>query len=236
MEELELNNDMNNNISIEEEQNKFLETTLGKTINTGLNIGLRYLLPDIVEDQVIEIKDEILENGFKDGVKKAIDSAIDLGKSAMGILTGNFENVSQVQTAIKAGGIIDSLSNGIDMVVNKVVEKGKISYSLGNVIKQGKNTLLNTITKNIENEFDKQIDSLEKINKYSENWTSYYNNKDFEGMEKEYNKIKDKLKDVIPMENTIKEARRIENLHMLIKNNGNNFNLSQEQIELASIL
>jgi len=44
------------------------------------------------------------------------------------------------------------------------------------------------------------------------------------------------LKELIPMENTIKEARTIENLHNLIKNNGKDFNLSTEQQELAKML
>ena len=41
-------------------QNSFLQSTLGKIINTGLNIGIRALLPNVIEDQVIEIKDAIL--------------------------------------------------------------------------------------------------------------------------------------------------------------------------------
>ena len=53
---------------------------------------------------------------------------------------------------------------------------------------------------------------------------------------KENQKIKDRLKEVLPIEQTIKQAKQIENLHLLIKNNGQDFNLSQEQLELAGIL
>ena len=55
-------------------------------------------------------------------------------------------------------------------------------------------------------------------------------------MEREFKKMKEKFKEILPMENTIKEARTIENLHTLIKNNGRNFDLSEEQKELANIL
>ena len=55
-------------------------------------------------------------------------------------------------------------------------------------------------------------------------------------MEREYEKIKEKLKEVMPLENTIKEARTIENLHMLIKNNDQNFNLNNQELELAKML
>ena len=64
-------------------QNNFLESTLGKLVNTGLNVGIRALLPNVIEDQVIEIKDAVLNSGFKEGVNQAIKSAIDLGKSAL---------------------------------------------------------------------------------------------------------------------------------------------------------
>ena len=68
------------------------------------------------------------------------------------------------------------------------------------------------------------------------NWKKYFENKDFEGMEKEYQKIKKVSKDLIPIEKTISDVRTIENLHNLIKNNGQDFNLTQEQLELAEKL
>jgi len=236
MESLEITNNLSNNLNLEKQQNNFLETTLGKTINAGLDIGLRCLLPDLIEDQVIEIKDTIIKNGFKEGIKQAIDSAIDLGKSAIGIFNGKFENISQVQNAVKTGGILDNVSELINTVVNKTVNSGKISNSLGTVIKKGKNVIIDNISKNIENEFESQLDSLEKINKYSNNWKNYYQNKDFDGMEREYGKIKEKMKDIIPIENTIKTARIIENLHCLIRNNNREFNLTEEEMELAKVL
>ena len=49
-------------------------------------------------------------------------------------------------------------------------------------------------------------------------------------------KIKEKIKDIIPLENTIKQTRNIENLHLLIKKNGRDFNLSEEELKLAEIL
>ena len=90
-----------NNVINKQEQRDFLETTLGKTINFGLDLGLRALLPDFIEQQIIDIKDIFMEEGFSNGVKKLLSSAIDFGKSAAGIVTGNFENISQVQTAIE---------------------------------------------------------------------------------------------------------------------------------------
>lgn len=236
MNNLEVENQITNDVSIENKQRNFLQTNIGKAVNTGLNIGLRYILPDVIEDQVIEIKDSFLQNGFKEGVQTAIDSAINFGKSALGIVTGNFENVQQMQTAVKSGGIIDEISNVLNFTINKVVNSGKIPYALGSAIKTGKNAILNNITKNIESEFENQVNQIEKLNKYTNNWKDYFNNKDFDGMQREYDKIRGKMKETAPIENTIKTARVVENLHKLIKNNGKNFDLTSEELELAKML
>ena len=55
-------------------------------------------------------------------------------------------------------------------------------------------------------------------------------------MQKEYKKIKTVLPDILPIENTIKEVRKLENVHLLIKNNGKNFALTNEQLQLANEL
>ena len=233
---LENNLKNENNINIGEKQNNFLESTLGKTINFGLDVGLRALLPNYVEDAVIEIKNTLLKEGFSEGAKQLVKSAIDIGKSAIGIFTGNFDNISQVQNAIKNGGIIDGVSDLTDNVLNKTVSSGKLSSEIANTIRKGKNIILDSVSSKIEQEFNSQLDAAEKLQKYSSNWKEYFNNRDFDGMQKEYIKMQEKLKILIPMETTLKQARTIENLHILIKNNGQNFNLSDEQMRLAEIL
>ena len=229
---IEINNNLNNEI----EQVNFLETTLGKTINTGIDIGIRALLPDYIEEQVIDLKDNLVKYGLKEGIKKSIDDAINLGKSAMGIVTGNFENISQVQEAIKSGGIIDNISNLLDHIINEVYKKGLINSTISKTIKQGKNSILNNVEKNIENTFNKQINSLEYTKKYINNWKEYFNNKNFIGMEKEYKKIEKEISNLIPIEKTINDVKTIKNIHNLIKNNGQDFNLTKEQLELAEKL
>lgn len=229
---IEINKNLNNEI----EQNNFLETTLGKTINTGIDIGIRALLPDYIEGQIIDLKNNLIKYGLKEGIKKSIDDAINVGKSAIGIVTGNFENITQVQDAIKSGGIIDNVSNLLDVVINKVYKNGLINSTVAKTIKQGKNSILNNVEKNIENTFNKQINSLENTEKYINNWKQYFNNKNFEGMEKEYKKIEKEINNLIPIEKTIGDVRTIENLHKLIKNNGKNFDLTSEELELAKML
>ena len=141
--DVSITNELNSkNIEIEKEQNNFLETTIGKIINTGLDVGIKFLLPDFVENEVIEIKDTIIQEGFKEGIKKAISEAIDLGKSTIGVVTGKFENIGQMQKAVETGGIIDSVSTGIDKALYKINENGKLNSNIVNVIKKGKNLIL----------------------------------------------------------------------------------------------
>ena len=49
---------------------------------------------------------------------------------------------------------------------------------------------------------------------------------EYEKIEKEYNKI-------IPLENIINETKKVKAIHNLIKNNGQNFNLTEEEEKLA---
>ena len=52
---------LENNLVNEKEQNNFLETTLGKTINTAIDIGIRALLPDFIDDQIINVKNNLIK-------------------------------------------------------------------------------------------------------------------------------------------------------------------------------
>lgn len=229
---IEIENKLENEIS----QRNFLETTLGKTINTAVDIGIRAILPDFIEEQIINIKDNLINYGLKDGIDKTIKEAIDIGKSAIGIVTGNFENINQMQNAIKAGGVIDGISSVLDIAIDKINKKGLINNNISKTIKEGKKIILNSVEKNIENTFNKQSKELENTNKYINNWKKYFENKDFSGMEREYNKIEKQLNNLVPIEKIINEARKIDILHNLIKNNGNDFNLTKEQLELAEKL
>lgn len=233
---MELEQNIQLNLINEKNQKDFLNSTLWKTINNGIDIGLRYLLPDLIEDEIIELKDNLINFGLKDGIKKSIDSVIETGKEAIGVLSGNFENVTQIQKAVKNGGIIDKISDVLDVVIEKGEEKGKINSSIGRALKKGKSSILSSVEKNIETTLNNQINSAKKVEKYINNWNEFYNKKDFSGMQKEYNKMQIELKELVPIENTLNNARYIENIHNLIKNNGKNFNISIEQLELAKKL
>ena len=71
-ENVEVKNDLSNTkqsglvVEIGEKQNKFLESTLGKIINTGVDDALRAVLPNAIENELIGIKNVIINDGFKE--------------------------------------------------------------------------------------------------------------------------------------------------------------------------
>lgn len=229
-------NKKENDLVSEKEQNNFLQTTLGQAINGALDLGLRAVLPNLLEDGIINVKNTILEEGFREGIKTVINEAVSLGKSVTGIFTGKFENVSQMQMAIEKGGIIDSTSELLDNVLSVIKKKKILPNNVVSLIKQGKNLILDNVNENIESTITNQSKEIEKISTYSKNWKEHYENRDFEKMEKEYKKLEKSLTKVMPLEETIKQAREIENLHNLIKNNGQNFEISEIEKQLAKKL
>lgn len=230
----EKNIDLQNNLKTVQEN--FLKSNLGEVINNAVDIGLKAVLPDLVEDEIINVKNTMLENGFREGLNEAIKTVIDFGKSAMGILTGNFENINQINIAVKKGGMIDTVSDLLDKTIEKVEDKNLINKATAKLIKKGKNNILDSVSAKIEDNLENQIKNVEKIKSYSEKWQQAYENKDFDTMSKNFKNIEKYLKNTIPLENTIKEARKIENLHTLIKNNGENFNITEEEKKLAEKL
>ena len=108
--------------------------------------------------------------------------------------------------------------------------------NIKNVIKNGKNVLLNNVSNNIKKELDEQVEYVKKLESEVSEWKEFYNNKDFDGMEKAYKRIEKQYEKIVPLENLINETKQVKVLHELIKNNGKNFDLTSEELELAKML
>ena len=55
-------------------------------------------------------------------------------------------------------------------------------------------------------------------------------------MSQEYEKIEKEFNKIIPLENVINETKKVKAIHNLIKNNGQNFNITEDEVRLASNL
>lgn len=178
----------------------------------------------------------MIKEGFGEATKVAIDNAIDLGKSFVGIFTGTFENISQIKKAVQAGGLIDGISDVLDKAISWAKDKKYITSSQSKLIKQGKKEIMKSIENGVDNTLEDQVEAVEKIDGYIEKWNKYYKEQNFQNMQYQYEKIKEKLETTLPIEEILNKARKVENLHELIKNNGQNFELSNEELELVNIL
>ncbi|MBR2240652.1 MAG: hypothetical protein IJ890_04680 [Clostridia bacterium] len=230
-----LDNKILNDLNLNNLQNNFLQTNIGQIANGAIDLGLRYLLPDYVENEIIEVKDALISGGIKEGINKAIENAIEIGKKAIGIESAEFKNIEQAEKSLEQGEIINGISDSLDFVLDKLSSSNIISKNVTNIIKNGKDFILNNFSADIDKEFVEERKAINKIEKYINNWEKNYNNKNLEGLQKEYNKIEKQMKKILPLENIINNVNKIRNINELIKNN-ENFDFDDVYLELAKKL
>ena len=231
----ELGNKISNGIELIKEQDNFLKTNIGQVINSAVDIGLKAFLPDFIENEIIDVKNSLIQGGLNEGINSAIDNAINIGKKALGLNNESLKNIEQAKSALKNGNLINGVSNSIDIVLNSLSKNKMLSENIIQIIKNGKNLILNNADKNVENDFNNQIKTCQKIEKYIENWEKAYRKKDLDVLNKEYNKIEKQMKKILPLENMINNVNKIRNLNNLINNN-KDFDFSSVYLDLAKKL
>lgn len=214
----QLTNDMKNN-EISKNQNDFIGNMFKNAINFGVDLGLKSLLPDLIEDQVIDIKNSILEGGFKEGVNTLVKKVNEFKNSITGIFTGNFNNIEEIHTATKQGGIIKTVSKGLSKGIDAGVKSGAIPKSIGGILKAGKTTMLNEFSNSLESQMRKEIQKFDILNDLNKKWYDALDQRDFDKMTKYTEKISVLSKDLVKFSNIINETKKIEELHNFIKEN-----------------
>ena len=214
----QLTNDIKNN-EISKNQNDFIGNMFKNAINFGIDLGLKSLLPDLIEDQVIDIKNSILEGGFKEGVNTLMEKVNEFKNSITGIFTGNFNNIQEINTATKQGGIIKTVSKGLSKGIDTGVKSGIIPKSIGGILKAGKTTMLNEFSNSLESQMRKEIQKFDILNDLNKKWYDALDQRDFDKMTKYTEKISVLSKDLVKFSNIINETKKIEELHNFIKEN-----------------
>ena len=214
----QLTNDIKNN-EISKNQNDFIGNMFKNAINLGVDLGLKSLLPDLIEDQVIDIKNSILEGGFKEGVNTLMKKVNEFKNSITGIFTGNFNNIQEINTATKQGGIIKTVSKGLSKGIDAGVKSGIIPKSIGGILKAGKTTMLNEFSNSLESQMRKEIQKFDTLNDLNKKWYDALDQRDFDKMTKYTEKISALSKDLVKFSNIIIETKKIEELHNFIKEN-----------------
>lgn len=218
------------------DNNNFFTTTFGKIINNSIENGIKSLLPEFIENDVIEIKNTLISHGVPEAIKQLVNKVMDLGKNTVETIKNGLANVGQLDEVFKEGNLINGVSEIIDFFTNIAEKNNLLSDNIIELIKNGKNIILNEVSSEIKKEINTENTNLKKLEDYNKKWRIAYNNKDFKTMEKNIKKINKLMENIAPIKNVINEANTIKNLHTLIENNGQNFNISIEEEEIAKLL
>lgn len=221
---LEIENNVNvdeRDVEIGKSQNNFLKDIFLGSINFAVDTGIRAVLPNLIEDQVIDIKNSIIKNGFKEGMKTLVEKVKEFGSSFLGIKKGNFNNLEEMDIAIKNGGILKSISKGLNYGIDAARKKGIITKDMSKVIKSLKTTTINTISNNIKNKMLEEVKKIERIEKHQELWYKAFGNKDISNMKKEIKKINSLKSEIVKFEKIINNIEKMNNIQKIIGENNN---------------
>lgn len=213
------------------QQNNAISEILNNVINWSIDEGIRYILPDSIENEVIKVKNDILNGKMQQKITGAIENIINFGKEKINNEKKEISNVEDIEKILKSPDTIKVLSETIEKIL-----EGKNLNNIGSKDLNDKSLISKNIEDNLNSELEKQINSINKIENYKVEWYKNFDNKDFEAMNKTYKNIKKEFKNIIPLENNIKEIRKIENLNELVKSKGGDFNITKEELELANKL
>lgn len=198
---------------------KFCEK-INKTIDNIYNEILKVFLPDSIEDKVIKIKDQL-------GLSQLSRRVADFTKDIINNKDEKKENK-------------DMNDLDIEKETSKIISTIKDSYNLStgqvNKLEKNKDNIVNKIEQELDKEIKNYVNTFQKNDKYINEWKEFYKSKDFKNMEKIYKKIEKNMKDIVPLEEKIKEVRELENIHLIIKKKGGDFNLTNEELELTKRL
>ena len=223
----------------ETEQKEFLDTTIGKIVDAGLDFAISTFVPDLIEKPVSNLKDKLLSWDFNKEKETISSGALEQTKkseenSGKEVDIGNV--VANLKDFLKEEKTINSFSKIIDAAIKELVDKEKISSNVSKMVKEGKNAVVEKIKEKIDHELDGQIVYVEELKEQTEKWKNYYQEKDIKNMKAVSKKIDSLMKDIMPIDTILTEAKQIQNLQQLIENNNNQFDLSSTQLELAKML
>jgi vacuolar-type H+-ATPase catalytic subunit A/Vma1 len=224
--------------SLSDLQKNFLESKVFSAVNGALDIGIRFALPDCIEDEVISIKDTLLKNGLIEGVKATVKTATDFGKNCVSIATNNFKTVDELESAVKTRGTLDTISEFFDKAVDNAKSAGFISKSTKTKLKSTKKTFIKNVDTNLTSELKQQKSYIKQINEYATKWQKYFNSENLEKMTEVYNEMKNYVETttVCPFKDNLEKYNEIEMLQSVVTNNGGNFNLSEDELNLVKAL
>ena len=100
----------------------------------------------------------------------------------------------------------------------------------------GREAIITTVHQVLNSIFEHQMRAEARVIDNIRDWNNAYEQQNFELMESAYSNIRENLKMLMPLSEYLNEIGRIDNLHNLIRNNGNDFNISEYEQKTAELL
>ena len=228
MKEIELENKKIENkiINTVANQNDNLNDILKNIINWSIDKGIKYLFPNLIGNEIIKIKNSILKSNTQEKITSGIQNIINMENKKSSISNKENNDIQKIEEILNDPRTIEMLTEIVEKILN----------NMDNVKIKDKSIVLKDIHKNLNEDITKQINSINNINNYSRDWCSFFKERDFNSMNKSFNKIKNELKNIAPIEEVIIKVKKIENLHELVKGKGGDINITKEEMELANKL
>lgn len=228
MKEIELENKRNENklINTVAKQNDNLNYILQNIINWSIDKGIKYLFPNLIGDKIVKIKNSILNSNTQEKITSGIQNIINMENKKSSISNKENNDIQKIEEILNDPKTIEMLTEIVEKILN----------NMDNVKIKDKSIVLKDIHKNLSKDITEQINSINNINNYSKDWYNFFEKENFNSMNKSFNKIKNELKNIAPIEEIIIKTKKIENLHELVKGKGGDFNITKEEMELANKL
>ena len=142
------------------QQKNDLKSTIFEIVNAALDFGIKAALPDFIEDDAIEIKNRFIKEGFLEGCQEIMKKASSYGTFAKNLITGNLSQ-EEVKSLIEKDGILNSISDLTDSVLNKIYKEKLISKDIYNLLKNGKKEIINAFEQELNKRVKKEENSEE---------------------------------------------------------------------------
>lgn len=230
---LNLNNELNDKLLVKEEIN----TNLGvdKTIN-----DVTKTLEENIQKEIdnLNLDDSIFEKIGKskamDVVKVAIESVLKgVLKKKFGINFSTFNDMKNTINDVMNGNLKDAIKSGSDAAIDKLTV---LDGTTRTTIKNVKNAV---IDKTIDSEkyeiVNKQTKILNRISNNCEAFNEALNKNDIETIKKKANSIKNDMKKILPIRETINKANCVLDKYSLWQSKGKEA-LTVEENELIEKL
>ena len=123
-----------------------------------------------------------------------------------------------------------------EKIISAIKECCNLTQIENKKIEENKNKISKQFEEKIQDNIKVAVKVFNENGKNINKWKEAFNNKNFMKMEKIYKEIEKNKVNTVSIEENIKELKKIENMHLLIKRKGGDFNLTNEELELVEKL